>query len=726
MVNPKTKTKKKKINKIIKNKTIKVKEKTNTITIYDKNIISHNNYSIPIASKYSFDEEENQLKNLIKHEYKTIIDLKNDFYSYVNYYWIREKKNSDILDKIYYTQYDNFRITQHEVNESVIQLVNNYIKNNNNDITKELKNLFNSRIHENTEIFDKRIVQSINDVDYFIEKDDFYGLMAYLNRSEMTNIIAPIKWKMKPNIYNPKKDISTFETTDIPIYDISLFIDNENDSNEIKKNKNKFIKDYKINYLEKIFYKVNKLLSKSKHIDINNILSIGSQMAIIIVKSFTNNTNDNLIINNKESKNTYGFDWELFAKKLGYKNIPKQFLVTNSKYFKLIMNQLNTDWKSWRNWWIYVNLKYTLNVSKKYYPIFFNFYRKYLEGRGVFIPEKIIDLFGLSLCFNNLLNNLYKKNYTSIENINYTYQLSNDLKLVFIQLISNNKWMSSQTKKYAILKLKKLQIIIDSKKSLEKDPLLGYSKDDILLNIEKIYKWRLEKSIENDGKDVIDLININWRTLTISGKVTYIVNAFYIQNLNEIYIPLGILQKPFIDLNERGIIYDLSFIGYILAHELSHSMDGNGKKYGYDGKPYNWMSKKDNIIFEEKINNIKQQCKIFANLDNLKLNLDQIANETISDISALEICEAYLINFQTVKNFYVPVQIPSLKALYILFAMNLRQIILKKAYKYELLTNPHLMNKYRVNITLSRMKLFKDIYQIKKGDGMYWNTPPLW
>ena len=67
-----------------------------------------------------------------------------------------------------------------------------------------------------------------------------------------------------------------------------------------------------------------------------------------------------------------------------------------------------------------------------------------------------------------------------------------------------------------------------------------------------------------------------------------------------------------------------------------------------------------------------------------------------------------------------------MKELYIFFAMNMRQLILKKAYKYQLITNPHLMNKYRVNISLSRMKLFKEIYQIKKGDKMYWETTSLW
>ena len=36
------------------------------------------------------------------------------------------------------------------------------------------------------------------------------------------------------------------------------------------------------------------------------------------------------------------------------------------------------------------------------------------------------------------------------------------------------------------------------------------------------------------------------------GKQSYIVNAYYTPTENSIYVPLAYLQKPFIDLEERG------------------------------------------------------------------------------------------------------------------------------------------------------------------------------
>ena len=710
-------TKKKYIN-IKKNKTVKINLQNRCINY---------NYKIPIVDKKILDKEENQLKSLIKNEYKTNIQLEEDFYNYVNYFWIKKEKNNNVLDKIYFSQYDNFRIKQNEVYMELFEMVKYYVKNNNNAITHELINLYNSRMNtnKNIEIFEKRIVESINYVDDFIKKDDFYGLLAFINRNELSNIYSPIKWKMNANIYNPTKYISNIVIPKIPVYNIELLIDNKNDSEERIKYKKKFRLDYKSEYLQKMFNSVNKLLTVSNQIDTNEVFNIGTQFSHIVVESFINNQSDYLIVTNEESKSKYGFDWALFAKKLGYKNIPKHFLIENSKYLKLIMKELNINWKNWRNWWVYTNIKMLLCTSEKYYPFFSNFYRKSVEGRGITIPKKIIQVYSFCLCFNNLINNLYKENYKNIENINYINQMSYDLKLIFIKIMENNKWLSQKTKKHAVLKLKKLKIIIDSNNTIIKDPLLGYSNNDILLNFEKIYKWRLEQFIENDGKDLINIVELDWGNFSIYGNQTYLVNAFY-NNLNEIYIPLGILQKPFIDLNERGIIYNLSNIGYIIAHELSHSLDDNGIKYSHDGKIYNWWTKNDYKILNKKINNIKKQCKLFLNYDGIGLNIDQIISETISDISSLEICQNYLINYQAFKNYLIPIQIASLKEFYIYFAMNMRQLILKKAYNFQLITNPHLMDKYRVNISLSRQSLFNEIYHIKKGDKMYWNTSSFW
>ena len=64
--------------------------------------------------------------------------------------------------------------------------------------------------------------------------------------------------------------------------------------------------------------------------------------------------------------------------------------------------------------------------------------------------------------------------------------------------------------------------------------------------------------------------------------------------------------------------------------------------------------------------------------------------------------------------------------MYLNFAIQGRQKIYKKAIKAQLKMNPHPLDKYRINCVLARSELFKMIYGVKKGDGMYWNNDTIW
>ena len=69
----------------------------------------------------------------------------------------------------------------------------------------------------------------------------------------------------------------------------------------------------------------------------------------------------------------------------------------------------------------------------------------------------------------------------------------------------------------------------------------------------------------------------------------------------------------------------------------------------------------------------------------------------------------------------------SLEMFYIYIAIQGRQMIYKNAIKSQLKTNPHPLEKYRVNCPLARLETFRAVYGIKKGDGMWWhNTNTIW
>ena len=187
------------------------------------------------------------------------------------------------------------------------------------------------------------------------------------------------------------------------------------------------------------------------------------------------------------------------------------------------------------------------------------------------------------------------------------------------------------------------------------------------------------------------------------------------------------MQKPFIDLDERGIEYNLAHVGFTLGHEMSHCLDDLGSQYDYKGNLHNWWTKDDREKFNRKVKDVIKQYETAAAYDGIKMDASLSTGENLADISGLAICEEYLRDFQLKNNDEIPICALSFRAFFIYVAIQARQKIFDKAIKAQLKTNPHPMDKYRTNCPLVRLKLFRSLYNIKKGDKMYWHsTDTIW
>jgi putative endopeptidase len=436
------------------------------------------------------------------------------------------------------------------------------------------------------------------------------------------------------------------------------------------------------------------------------------------------------IVKKDEALTKYGFDWNQFCKELGYTKAPDFFICSSINYLKCIMNTLKNNWKTekWRNYFLYIVFRQMIRFNNRTRrEIYFEFFGKFVNNQPVAFPNEVNAIFPLSLCFNTFLTNQYVENNKKQEIIDYVHNMAADLKTVFIRILKRNQWLSPQTKQKALEKLYHLKLIVGSPKILREDPMLNYEKGDIWANMLKITKWRSDKEILLEGKPLSDIPIIDWQEFKLVGTQAYVVNAYYTPTLNTIYVPLGYLQKPFVDLDERGIEYNLANIGYTLGHEMGHSIDDSGSKYDYKGNLKNWWTPHDRQIFQKKVNDVIAQYEHFAALDGIKMDATESAGEDLADIAGLAICQEYLRDFQDKNEDIAAIRQLSYEAFYTYIAVTNRQHIFEKAIKAQLKVNPHPLNKYRTNCPLTRLKLFRSIFKIVKGDKMYWhNTDTIW
>ena len=654
------------------------------------------------------------------------ITPRNDYYTYINNTWISAQENMLKKEDKYYVQIDNFRIVQEKVYYDIIGLVKNHISTVKDRRSKLLSNVHKSFSTLSPKSANNHIKDAVQTVTNFISGNDLTLFLAHMNSSEMISWGCPISWMVLPDekhsqIY--KNYISSYQ---LSIYDFEIYMDIlPGDPNASYK---KMVKREYFKYIDNIF---NACLGSNHGYTAQDIWDVERTL----LTAFDHNEieddapNGYNLIDSSDCLSKYGFDWNRFATALGFKVVPKKIIVNSVNFLKAMMKLLNENWNSpkWKGYWLYMYFRQIIRFHKDHKDIWFNFNGKILLGQTVNYPDDLYPIFGLSACFNTLLTEEYVKSNPKEAEKEYINNMAVDMKHIFIRKIKRNTWLSPSTKKYALLKLEKIELIVGVPKRMREDALLDYTDNDAWGNLMLLSKWRTEEFVKLDGQQVRDIPAIDWNNFKLIGYQSYIVNAFYTPTQNAIYIPLAYLQKPFIDLDERGIEYNLAHVGYTLGHELSHSLDDLGSQYDHLGNLHNWWTPEDKKKFDAKVQDVINQYEQFAKYDGIDMDGSLSTGENLADISGMALCEEYLRDFQE-KNSDIPlVRSLSFQAFYCYLAVQARQKISNKAFAAQLKTNPHPMDKYRTNCPLSRLELFKSIFNIKKGDKMYWhNNDTIW
>jgi predicted metalloendopeptidase len=680
----------------------------------------------------SFNLEKQIVSELKQAVNPTGVKPNDDFYSYINDRWITDYELTE--QQQYIVQVDDFRIIQDKVYRELIQIIEDFISNpktKNDKKTLCIKKAYNSfkgfNTREQTRCLSKTYVEFIDEIRK--DKGNIWHRLGIMNKNEIISSGCPFVWSINPDDKNPEIYRCYLEPPQLSLIDIDVYFDDNADNEEIKKYKNNYRKQF-FTYLNTLF---TIALGENHGFNVKDVFDtefeILNAMACDLIKE--TDEDDYNLISKDEALNNFGFNWEEFCKSLGLKKIPENFVTSNVNYLLCGTKLLLEKWDSeqWKTFWTYLYIRQQCRWNEEGSDNFFKFEGNFVRGQAAHIDNRIRPVFSMGFLFNTFLSNEYIAKYNNPQAINYVKTMAEDLKTVFIRIIKRNDWMQPKTKEKALEKLENFKLTVGSPEVLREDPLLDYKEDDPWGNLMKMCAWRHERAIELVGKKVIDIPVIDWMQIPpkFVGTQAYVVNAAYTPTENGIYIPLGYIQKPFVDLDERGLEYNLSRIGFTIAHEMSHALDDWGSKYDELGRLNNWWTEKDTKAFKKIQQDVIKQYEVFAGYDNIVFDAEPSIGEDLADISGLAICQEYLRDFQLKNQDILPIQSLSYEAFFIFFAVQSRQKISKKAIIAQLKTNPHPLDKYRCNVPLSRTEVFRAIYNVKKGNKMWWkSTSSVW
>ena len=667
------------------------------------------------------------LKIFRKNTQYATVSPQDDFYTYINKDWLLNVKPTD--DQKYIVQLDNYRLTQNKVLNELDEIVDSYVSTHHDKLSRRLT-AFRQSLKNGFKPSDyKRHLDSYMDAlnTMISSPENLWKWLAYINRYHMTAMGSPIVITLQNDDKNPGIFRFYVGSPQVSLIDLSVY-DPDTGIEETDTYRHKIRKHY-LKYLNDISDAIAK---------VNPSYAFNPEDVIEVEKCIVESTNVDHpgIVESGDAysrwhhlaayKRLFGFNWNELMVEYGCKEPPPFFIAYSNTYIGVMTNILLKEWTTdkWRSYWIYIYAKYLIRANEKTQMIAFDFYGNYLYGMEEPVSSNLREVVLMSIAFNKFLSNSYVAKFAVPEHLEYTYKFCIDLLEVYKRIISRNEWMSISTKKSALKKLKHIKIIIGSEQNILEDPDIEYSSTDYWENLKRVMYWRTDKKIELEGKPLIDIPEMDYTQFPpkFVGKQSYIVNAMYTPSENSIYVPLAYLQKPFIDLDERGIEYNLANIGFTLCHEMSHSLDDMGSMYNYTGKLENWWRKHDHKVFRKKQLNVIKQYEYFAKRDGIIFDAGPSVGEDLADISGIAICQEYLRDFQDKNEDIAPIRKLSFLAFFVYFAYQQRQKISKRAINAQLHTNPHPLDKYRTNIPLSRLKLFKAIYHITEKDKMYWPT----
>jgi len=677
----------------------------------------------------NYNLEKEIIKTLKKATTEGKIKPENDYYSYINERWLNSYNEEN--SQKYLVQFDDFRLVQDKVYRELLVLIDSYAKKHENskkpfDIS--FVNFYKSttKQYNKNSFFVENAYNTLYTIDNLLKENNLWKFLAYVNNNELINWGSPLLWTLNPDDKEPTVFRSYISGPTLSLIDISVYFQDEQNVKYKQKYKNNYIK-----YLKKLFAFFFGEKNEFNVADIFDVESkIANAFACNIIKPKEHEKNYNKITR-KEALEHFQFDWDDYAKQLGFKTPPDFFITPDVNYLLCIIQLLLKEWNTpqWRTYWIYLYIRMIIRLTKDGSNISFDFHGTFERGIAQRADFNLYRVFLIGFAFNTFLSNEYINNYKNDENINYVKTMAYDLRTVFIRIIKRNKWLQPETKKKALQKLYKLNLQVGAPKKLVPDPILSYVDNDIWHNLVLISEWRHYKAISLEGKHIVDFPVVDWSQLPpkFISTQAYVVNASYTPTKNGIYVPLGYIQKPFVDLDERGIEYNLAHIGFTLAHEMSHALDDRGSQYDENGKLHNWWTPEDRKKFKQIQEDVVKQYEVFAGYDGIKFDAWPSIGEDLADISGITICREYLRDFQLKNKDILPIVDLSFRTFFVYFAIQQKQKINQKALNAQLITNPHPLDKYRCNVPLSRLATFRIIYNIKKGDKMWWpSTNRVW
>ncbi len=405
------------------------------------------------------------------------------------------------------------------------------------------------------------------------------------------------------------------------------------------------------------------------------------------------------------------FLWKEYFDSIGLGSDPHG-VVGQPEFFTAVDHLLQErsldDWKSYLRWNLINNTaKY---LGSAFEDEHFHFYLTVLNGTKQKEPrwQRVARQTDSSL--GEALGQLYVSKYFPPEVKKRASEMISSILEVFHGRLEHVEWMTPETRQKALQKFVALRVKVGYP-----DKWIDYSKlqidrDSYVTNVLRAHAFEFHRQMDKLNKPVD---KTEWH-MTPST-----VNAYNNPTGNEVVFPAGILQPPFFDPSADDAV-NYGGIGAVIAHEITHGYDDQGRKYDAKGNLKEWWTLKDAAQFKERSQKLVAQFSNYEALPDLKVNGELCLGEDIADLGGVSIAYEALHHIKGREN--EPSLIEDLtrdQRFFLAWAKIWRSKYREEYLKNMITVNVHAPGQFRAIGAPSNLSEFFTAFGIKPGDPMW-------
>ena len=416
-----------------------------------------------------------------------------------------------------------------------------------------------------------------------------------------------------------------------------------------------------------------------------------------------------------------GFEWQAFLGGAGAGGQARIIVAEYSAFAKLAAIYAEAPLDTLKAWQAYRladgAAKY---LSGDFQQAYFDFRRKTLLGEATREPRWKRGLAAVSGgncageardCFGTLswaVGEVYSAHDFTPDTKAKAERLAAELVRALHARLENLTWMTPATKAAALAKLDTYTIKVgypDHPRSYEG---LDIRRNDLVGDVRRAARADWDRDLARIGAPV-DRSAWQMTPQTVDS---------YTGPWRDIVFTAALLQPPLYDPAADDAV-NYGSIGVAIAHELIHSVDGQGRASDAGGGSGDWWTPADAAAYKARASALGAQYAAFEPLPGVHVDAQLTMDENIADLGGVLVAlDAY---HASLKGRPAPVigGLSGDQRFFIAYAQSLRGQVRDDAIRHQALSDAHAFRKFRVLGPVRNVDAWYDAFKVRDGDKMY-------